>query len=72
MTDSAKDFLAEIAQHPSCQTGLKLDLTKQENNHLTLVYQELVQLGYLCETGKAIGAKYFTITDAGLAAAKAL
>ena len=71
MTDAAKKLLRDIVHHPSYPNGLKLEKNNipDSRKDVLLAYKELIQLGYIVETGKAIGVQYFDVTNAGIAAA---
>ena len=68
MSDNAKQMLLDISRHPNRETGMKLQLPPDpsEKKALSLAYQELISLGYIKESGSAIGSKYFSITKAGI------
>lgn len=72
MTDNAKNLLLEIIQHPDCQNGLRFlrnSIPEGRWEELVLAYRELLQLGYIEETGKAIGVSFLAVTPAGMDAA---
>lgn len=65
MSDNASKLWEEISKHSNRLTGMKIMYPADDRDSLKLAVLELLELGYIEETGKVIGGMMFVVTDYG-------